>query len=62
MTNEWKTIKTAPKDRHVLGYDPALKLPFVMLWNCPADRFLATFGAGDECPTHWQELPKPPKS
>lgn len=61
MTKEWQTIESAPRDRRILGYDPALKFPFVMIWNFPSNCFLASFGAGDECPTHWIELPKPPK-
>jgi len=53
----WKPIDTAPKDRYILGRDPALKRPFVMLWNVPGQRFEASTGFGDETPTEYMDLP-----
>lgn len=61
--NPWKPIETAPKDRRILLFDSKANLPFVGFWF---------FGNGsgnwnylipeyDSCPTHWQELPEPPK-
>lgn len=56
----WQPIKTAPKDRYLLGWDPALKRPFVMIWNVPEQQFVAAGGMGDETPTHWAPLMKGP--
>lgn len=53
----WKPIETAPKDRYILGRDPHMKRPFVMLWNVPGQRFEALAGFGDETPTQWMDLP-----
>lgn len=59
----WQPIATAPKDRYVLGYDPHLKRPFVMIWNV-ADHVFAVCGSAfdDEKPTHWMPLPEPPSN
>lgn len=53
----WKPIETAPKERYILGRDPHMKRPFVMLWNVPGQRFEASAGFGDETPTQWMDLP-----
>lgn len=58
--NQWQPIETAPKDSYILGYDPHLKHPFLMIWNIPEQRFIAGHGFGDEAPTHWMSLPPAP--
>ena len=58
---EWRKIETAPKDDYLIGYDPGLKRPFIMLWNVPAQRFIALDGYGDETPSHWMQIPPIPK-
>jgi len=57
----WQPIETAPKDCHILGYDPHLKRPFVMIWNIP-DQCFEVHGSVfyDETPTHWIPLPAVP--
>lgn len=57
----WQPIETAPKDRRILGFDPHLKRPFVMIWNVPGQCFAADGTAfEDETPTHWMPLPPTP--
>lgn len=60
MSQEWEPIATAPKDRYIWGFDPCLKRPFEMIWNVPANAFVATAGFGDESPTHWIDFPPLP--
>lgn len=59
---QWQPLDTAPKDCYILGYDPHLKRPFVMIWNVPGGRFVATGGLGDETPMLWMPLPAGPSS
>lgn len=54
----WKPIHLAPKDRYILGRDPGLKRPFVMIWNVPGQQFEAANGMGDEIPTEYMDLPQ----
>lgn len=59
--NQWQTIESAPKDREILVYAPAYQdlrfLISVCKWNESAGFCI------DELrqPTHWMELPKPPR-
>ena len=59
--NPWQPIETAPKDREILVYAPAYQdlrfLISVCKWNESAGFCI------DELrqPTHWMELPKPPR-
>lgn len=59
--NQWQSIETAPKDREILVYAPAYQdlrfLISVCKWNESAGFCI------DELrqPTHWMELPKPPR-
>lgn len=57
---DWAPIETAPKDCYLLGFDPVLKRPFVMLWNVPDGVFAASggVGAGNEKAMFWLPLPK----
>lgn len=54
----WRPIATAPKDRYILGRDPGLKRPFVMIWNVREQAFIASPGLDDEQPTEWMDLPE----
>lgn len=56
-THSWKPIADAPKDRYLLGRDPGLKRPFVMIWNVRDQQFEASHGMGDEVPIEYMELP-----
>jgi hypothetical protein len=56
-TRSWKPIADAPKDRYLLGREPGLKRPFVMIWNVPDQQFEVLHGMGDESPTEFMELP-----
>lgn len=58
----WQPIATAPKDRYILGYDPGLKHPLIMIWNVAEGCYAAVFGLGDEAPTHWMPIPAVPKT
>lgn len=58
----WQPIETAPKDRPILGFDPCMNAPFVMNWNVPAQQFVATYGMGDEAPSHWLGMPQLPSN
>lgn len=59
--NQWQTIESAPKDREILVYAPAYQdlrfLISVCKWHESAGFCI------DELrqPTHWMELPKPPR-
>lgn len=59
--NQWQPIESAPKDREILVYAPAYQdlrfLISVCKWNESAGFCI------DELrqPTHWMELPKPPR-
>ncbi|CAN7632165.1 hypothetical protein [Massilia sp. LjRoot122] len=54
----WRPISTAPKDRYILGRDPGMKRPFVMIWNVREQAFIASPGLDDEEPTEWMDLPE----
>lgn len=58
----WHPIDTAPKNGHILGFDPHMKQPFVMWWNF-ADEGWEVSGSAffDEEPTLWTEIPSPPQ-
>lgn len=62
MMEEWKPIASAPKDRYLIGYDPGLKSPIIIIWNVEDGRFDAVFGFGDEEPTHWMPMPPLPET
>jgi hypothetical protein len=60
--NQWQPIETAPRDKHVLGYDPHLKRPFIMVYHMGEEKFIDINSVfGDETPTHWMPLPEVPK-
>jgi len=58
MSNEWKTIDTAPKDGGTfLGYDGWI---CTMIYDRGNKVYLTDAGRGFVYPTHWMPLPKPP--
>lgn len=61
--NKWQPIDTAPKDRYIIGFDPAFKKPFVMIWNIHDGNFQDS--PPDICedpptPTLWMPIPSVP--
>lgn len=59
----WQPMGTAPKTGHILGWDPHFKRPFVMMWNIPDNKFLASDSVfKDEEPVAWMPLPKGPEA
>lgn len=57
-SSEWWPIETAPKDCYIIGYDPAMKRPFVMIWNVPENQFIQGGGGFDDVmPSLWMPLP-----
>jgi len=62
-STEWRPLDTAPKTGHILGWDPHFKRPFVMMWNIPGNKFLASDSVfKDETPVAWMPLPEGPKA
>ena len=64
----WQPIKTAPKDKPILGWDGATMT--TVEWrewrSCPGYWTLCECGAyaedGEWWPTHWMPLPEPPQA
>ncbi len=54
----WKSIDTAPLDRPLLLYCPALNSQLVGMWSVDHWKICLT-GSGVK-PTHWSELPENP--
>lgn len=57
---EWQPIETAPKGKYLLGFDPVLKRPYVMIWNVPGALFACAGGGDGENATLWLPLPEVP--
>ena len=74
LTNVWKIIGTAPRDgSRFLAFDPSLEMPYFVCawWSGDSvtsegffriDLFLHIDNEWDYEPTHWLELPNPPKT
>lgn len=72
---EWKTIESAPRDREVLLWVPAVAVPYMpefysapaycisACWDSAAYGWWSSVVTGDReiNPTHWMPLPEPPK-
>lgn len=62
--SEWKPIETAPKDRSsILVYCDENQCQFESWFDSDVGAFVFPFWGwgGDFNPTHWMELPEPPK-
>jgi hypothetical protein len=60
----WQPIETAPKDKWVLVYEPDWPHLMVAKWVCDNMWKYARENGGVYltcCPTHWMQLPEPPK-
>lgn len=57
--SEWQSIKTAPKDGHIIGWWEGYKRPCVMWWN-EVDQAFESWADRNESPSHWMPLPTPP--
>ena len=63
--SEWKTIESAPKDRHVLLLASTVIGPPLIVHGCwfkVSDREKGWIDTNGEVwnPTHWMPLPEPP--
>jgi hypothetical protein len=59
----WQPIKTAPKDRAILGFwrnSRGVRVIEVIRWDALWGAFVTVPGIYPRFPTHWIPLPEPP--
>jgi hypothetical protein len=61
---QWQPIETAPKtDRAILVYCPGCMCSFTATWDkyCEVWEYFGGMGEMEDAPSHWMNLPEPPK-